>query len=186
MNKRWYDNYGISFKYHLREHYCFKCGTRLDVGEHRRIVKYNSPEAKYFFFRTLVGDCEFIHKAFYCARCREWIEFETQLGQEDVDIVIKKTLSHFRKRKRTIQITKYYELKNGEVAERSLKLEQVKNICLFIREGNTDIVYRIPIKRDKYYERHYYCTVKKRKLIRFIEDPRSRLDVTKKKLDPLD
>ena len=170
MNKVWYDNYGNPFKIYFRKHYCYKCGEVLGVLKHRRIVNPNSPEGKNFYIGMPgIGDFEIIHKAFYCQKCREWVEFETQVSLEDVDIVIKKTESYFRGRKKNIRITKYYELKNGTNVAQCLKLDLVKSICLLIACGDNCVTYKVPIMRREAEDRNYYCKIKKRKLIKFIK-----------------
>lgn len=172
MNKSWYDDYGNPFKIHFRKHHCYKCGSRLSICEHRRIVSRKSPESRHYFVgkaATMVGDCEFFHKVFFCKNCGEMIEFETQTSLEDVDIAIKKTVLYFRKRERVIQVSKYYVNANGVNETQFSRIEQVENLLLLIQEGNKCFTYRVPIKRRKKWARPYFFDVTKRKLIKFIK-----------------
>ena len=94
MNKHWY-NYGNTFKVKFRNHYCYKCGEKLTIVKHRKVVDQKSDEAKYYDFDAggdgaiMVGPCEFIHKVFFCPKCSQNIEFITQINQEDIEIIIK-------------------------------------------------------------------------------------------------
>ena len=102
-NKCWYID-GNVFKVKFRDHYCYKCGEKLMIVKHRKVVNQKSEEAKYYNFdaggdTTMVGPCEFIHKLFFCPKCSQNIEFITQINQEDIDIIIQKTVIYFKKKK---------------------------------------------------------------------------------------
>ena len=94
MNKQYY-SFGNPFKVKFREHFCYKCGTKLFIIKHSKVVNRKSEDAKYYDFSigvdggVMVGTCEFIHKVFYCSKCSEEIEFVTQINQEDIDILIR-------------------------------------------------------------------------------------------------
>lgn len=175
MNKLWY-NYGNTFKVIFRNHYCYKCGEKLKVVKHRKVVDQKSEEAKYYDFNAsgdgamMVGPCEFIHKVFFCPSCYKNIEFITQINQEDIEIIIKKVISYFMKRKREISITKSYETKLGELIEINLNLNDDIILCLHILEKNKKSkTYKIPIIRRKFWERPYYFDISKKELIDFIK-----------------
>lgn len=93
MNKQYY-SFGNPFKVKFREHYCYRCGSKLSIVKHHKVVSQKSDEAKYYDFSigvdggVMVGSCEFIHKVFYCPKCSQNIEFVTQINQEDIDILI--------------------------------------------------------------------------------------------------
>ena len=86
MNKQYY-SFGNPFKVKFREHFCYKCGTKLFIIKHSKVVNRKSEDAKYYDFSigvdggVMVGTCEFIHKVFYCSKCSEEIEFVTQINQ---------------------------------------------------------------------------------------------------------
>ena len=173
LNRAWY-SFGNPFKVKFREHYCYRCGTRLSIIEHRKIVSDTSDEAKYYYFSdatgdTTVGPCMFIHKVFYCPKCLRNIEFVTQLNQEDIAILIESVQKHFANKGRKITIKKCFESILDEM-EQDCKLEFVKNLCLVIEEeGKESLVYKIPRQRKKRWERPYYFKVNKKDLIRFIQ-----------------
>lgn len=179
MNKYWY-NLGNPFKVKHREHHCYKCGERLFIRKHYKVVSQKTEEAKYYDFNAggdgavMVGPCEFIHKVFYCKKCSEDIEFVTQLNQEDIDIIIDKVKKRFAKKGRTITIIKRFENQEGETNERISRIEQIKNVCLFIEEsGREPLIYKVPLSRKECWERPYYFKVTKRNLLKFIKNPSS-------------
>jgi len=53
MNKYWY-YYGNAFKVRFRNHNCYKCGGKLIIIKHRKVVDQKSDESKYYDFN--VGD----------------------------------------------------------------------------------------------------------------------------------
>ena len=172
-NKCWY-NYGNIFKVKLRNHYCYKCGEKLMVVKHQKVVDQKSEEAKYYSFdacgELMVGPCEFIHKVFFCPKCSQNIEFITQINQEDIEIIIKKVISYFKKRNREISISKSYETKLGKLIENDLSLNDDIILCLHISENNKESKkYEIPITRRGFWERPYYFNISKKKLINFIK-----------------
>ena len=78
---------GIKYSYnaslfwvHCKKHFCPKCGTKVELGYHKKIVNSRSYEAKYydFFdgFHFMVGDVKFITRCFYCPKCDFNISFE--------------------------------------------------------------------------------------------------------------
>lgn len=175
MNKCWYID-GNIFKVKLRNHYCLKCGNKLIVVKHRKVVDQESEEAKYYDFNTpvdggtMVGPCEFIHKVFFCPKCSQNIEFITQINQEDIEIIIKKVISYFEKRNRKIFISKSYETKLGEFIANNYSLNDDFILCLHISETNKKSkTYKIPITRREFWERPYYFNISKKKLIKFIK-----------------
>ena len=101
MNKQYY-SFGNPFKVKFREHYCYRCGSKLSIVKHHKVVSQKSDEAKYYDFSVgvdggvMVGPCEFIHKVFYCQKCSQNIEFVTQINQEDIDILIESSESKIR------------------------------------------------------------------------------------------
>ena len=175
MNKYWYSD-GNIFKVKFRNHYCYKCGEKLTIVKHRKVVDQKSEEAKYYDFDAggdgaiMVGPCEFIHKMFFCPECCENIEFVTQINQEDIDIVIQKVISFFKKRNREIFISKRYETNEGEHIENKLNFNDDIVLCLDIAENNKEVKkYKTPIKRTRFWERPYYFDLTKKGLISFIK-----------------
>mgnify|MGYP004685461513 FL=1 len=175
MNKYWY-NYGNTFKVKFREHFCYKCGEKLMIVKHRKVVDQKTEEAKYYDFDAggdgaiMIGSCEFMHKVFFCPKCSQNIEFITQINQEDIEIIIKKVISYFKKRNREIFISKSYETKLGRFIENNFNFNDDVILCLHISEKNKESkIYKIPILRRKFWERPYYFDISKKKLINFIE-----------------
>ena len=174
-NKRWYQ-YGNVFKVTFRNHQCRKCGEKLAIVKHRKIVDQKSEEAKYYDFDVgldimMIGPCEFVHKVFYCPKCLENIEFVTQINQEDVDIVIKNVINYFKKKDREIFISKNYETKSGDPIEQNVDLNDEVILCLMITENNREIKkYKIPVRRKGFWERPYYFDLRKKDLISFVEN----------------
>ena len=175
MNKHWY-NYGNIFKVKFRNHYCYRCGEKLMIVKHRKVVDQKSEEAKYYDFDAggdgaiMVGPCEFIHKVFFCPKCSQNIEFITQINQEDIEIIIQKVISYFKKRNRKIFISKSYETKLGELLGKNFSLSDDIILCLHISENNKESkIYKIPIVRRKFWERPYYFDISKKKLIDFMK-----------------
>lgn len=174
MNKQCY-SFGNPFKIKFREHYCYKCGTKLSIIKHHKVVDQKSDEAKYYDFSVgvdggvMIGSCEFIHNVFYCQKCSQNIEFVTQINQEDIDILIKHVQNHFDNKGRKVNIKKRFENIENKIEE-NCNIESVRNLCLFIEENGKDtLVYKIPICRKKNWERPYYFKTNKRDLIRFIQ-----------------
>ena len=175
MNKCWY-NYGNVIKVKFRNHYCYKCGEKLTVVKHKKVVDQKSEEAKYYDFDAggdatiMIGPCEFIHKVFYCHKCSLSIEFITQINQEDIELIIKKTIKYFNKKHRKICISKSYENKLGESLEKKLNLRDDIILCLRITESDKETkVYKTPIIKKGLWERPYYFNISKKKLINFIK-----------------
>lgn len=144
------------------------------VVKHQKVVDQKSEEAKYYSFdacgELMVGPCEFIHKVFFCPKCSQNIEFITQINQEDIEIIIKKVISYFKKRNREISISKSYETKLGKLIENDLSLNDDIILCLHISENNKESkTYEIPITRRGFWERPYYFNLSKKKLINFIK-----------------
>lgn len=174
MNKYWY-NYGNIFKVKFRDHFCYKCGEKLTIVKHRKVVDQKSEEAKYYDFDAggdgaiMVGPCEFIHKVFHCQKCSQNIEFVTQTNQEDIDAVIKSVQKYFYGKGRKINIKKCFENIDNEIVK-ECTIEAMSNLCLLIEEDGKDtLIYKIPIARKKYWERPHYFKVSKKDLIRFIQ-----------------
>ena len=49
MNKQYY-SFGNPFKVKFREHYCYRCGSKLSIVKHHKVVSQKSDEAKYYDF----------------------------------------------------------------------------------------------------------------------------------------
>jgi len=174
MNKQHY-SFGNPLKVKFRDHYCYKCGTKLSIVEHHKVVSQKSEEAKYYDFSigvdggVMVGSCEFIHNVFYCTKCSENIEFVTQINQEDIDIIINKVERFFNNKGKKIVISKQYEVEDGFIDKKNFKIDLVKNLCLIIEEDDkAALYYKIPISRKNIRERPYYFKLTKRQLISFI------------------
>ena len=174
MNKQYY-SFGNPFKVKFREHNCYKCGAKLFIVNHHKVVSQKSEEAKYYDFSVgvdggiMVGPCEFIHKVFYCPKCSENIEFVTQLNQEDIDILIDKVKTYYKDKGRKISITKTFDHQENAMKDTSLKIEQIQNLCLIIEEnGKESLIYQIPIRRKKNWERPCYFRVTKKQVLDFI------------------
>ena len=146
MNKYWY-NYGNTFKVKFREHFCYKCGEKLMIVKHRKVVDQKTEEAKYYDFDAggdgaiMIGSWEFIHKVFFSPKCSQNIEFITQINQEDIEIIIKKVISYFKKRNREIFISKSYETKLGRFIENNFNLNDDIILCLHISEKTKSLKY---------------------------------------------
>lgn len=173
MNKHYY-SFGNPFKVKFRKHYCYKCGSKLSIVKHHKIVNQKSEEAKYYDFSAgvdggiMIGPCDFIHKVFYCQKCHKNIEFVTQISLEDIDILRTKIIKYFYKNGRYINIKKYFENINNEVTE-ECSVELIKNLCFLIEENDKKpLLYKIPITRKEYWERPYYFKIKKKDLIDYI------------------
>ncbi len=175
MNKCWY-SYGNASKVKFRKHSCYRCGEKLIIVKHRKVISQKSEEAKYYDFSigvdggAMVGPCEFIHKVFYCPKCSRNIEFITQINLEDIDVIIKKVIRYFKIRNREIFISKSYETKLEEVKENNFNLNDDTVLCLHILENNKETrLFNIPIIRRKFWERPHYFDITKKKLINFIK-----------------
>lgn len=175
MNKQYY-SFGNPFKVKFRKHFCYRCGTKLSIIRHSKVVNRKSEEARYFDFSVgveggvMIGSCEFIHKVFFCSKCSENIEFITQINQEDIDIFIGKVQKIFKNKGREITIRKVFECEN-DILKENFKIEMVKELCLLIEEtGKESLVYKIPISRKENWERPYYFKVTKNDLIAFIKN----------------
>lgn len=174
MNKYWY-GMGDSIIVKVRgSHNCYKCGTQLKIFKHRKVVDPKSEEAEYYVVSGhmyMIGKTEFIHKAFFCPKCNEKIEFSTQLGMEDIDIIMTKVVKYFGKKGRNVSITKYFVTREEDLVRKIDDISQIKHLCLHIEEpGQPSITYVLPIKRSRIYEREYYFNLLKRKLIKYIKE----------------
>lgn len=175
MNKQYYI-FGNPFKVKFREHNCYKCGTKLSIVKHHKVVSQKSEEAKYYDFSigadggVMVGSCEFIHKVFYCPKCSKNIEFVTQINQEDIDILIEKVKGYFRSKGRKVLIKKSFENQENVIEDSITEIELIQNLCLIIEEDEKEtLIYKIPMSRKKNWERPYYFKVTKKQLIDFIK-----------------
>ena len=171
-----YYSFGNTNKVKFRDHYCYKCDAELIILKNSKMVNPKSEEAKYYEFYSgplggrMVGACEFIHNVFFCPKCKEDIEFVTQLNQEDIDIIIDKVQRYFNRRGRKISIYKRFEVENGILEEVCRHIDQVKNLCFLIEEkGKETFIYKVQISRKQCWERPYYFDVTKRELINFIK-----------------
>lgn len=175
MNKVYY-SFGNPFKVKFRRHYCYNCGTKLLIVKHHKIVSQKSPEAKYYSFDggsddgVMVGPCLFIHKVFYCPKCLENIEFDTQISLEDIDNMVKALECYFQKKAMPIAIKKSYERQDGIMERRLSQIKQVKNLSLSIEKNSNEVLnYKMPISRKKIWERPYYFKKSKYKLKKFLK-----------------
>lgn len=158
MNKCYYEfGIGNPFRAKRREHYCYKCGTKLYTFKHHKVVSQKSEEAKYYDFSyglddgVRIGPCDFVHKVFFCIKCSEDIEFVTQLNQEDIDIIIDKVKMYFSKKGRIIEISKSYENKDGSMQDKIANIELIANLCFIIEEnGREPLTYKVPLSRMEY------------------------------------
>ena len=178
MNKCRYASANF-IKANFRQHFCYRCGAKLKTTKHHKIVFKTSDEAKrYPFFMTTEGNefesCDFIHNVLVCKKCLQMIEFRTQLSFENIDIVISKVQSHFKKRNRAICILKDFYAKDGELLENIYSLSDDVYLQLTIKEASKeDIVYKIPVIRSQSWERPYHFIVSKKRLIKFILNPKT-------------
>lgn len=175
MNKYWYDS-GNVFKAKFRTHNCYKCGGKLVIAKHRKVVDQKSEEAKYYDFDAggdggiMVGSCEFIHKVFYCPTCLEQFEFVTQLSFEDIDIFMKKLKHKFSKKAIDLEMKKSYELKTGTRLDKVDRIEDVQNLYLTgYDDGKELFIYKIPMGRKSSWERPYFFKIAEKKLIKSID-----------------
>lgn len=176
MNKHWY-SYGNTFKARFKNHNCYKCGTKLEIVLHSKIVDQKSTEAKYYDFDAgmdggiMVGPCEFIHKVFYCPKCCENIEFITQINQEDIDKLIKKVKKRCLNNGRKITVSKHFETKDGLISKEMPKFEHIKNLCLVFEESEKETLnFKVPPSQKKHWERPYYFPIRKKQLVDVLED----------------
>ncbi len=183
MNKQHY-SFGNPLKVKFRDHYCYKCGTKLSIVEHHKVVNQKSEEAKYYDFSigvdggVMVGSCEFIHKVFFCTKCSENIEFVTQINQEDIDIIINKVERYFNNKGKKIVISKHYEIKDGVFENKISKIDLVKSLCLIIEENDKATSYNeIPVSKKSSWERPYYFKLTKKQLIKFIRRNSDKMDI---------
>lgn len=175
MNKQYY-SFGNVFKVKYRKHVCYRCGTELSIIKHYKIVSSKSAEAKYYDFSIgmdggyMIGSCEFIHNVFYCPNCLEEIEYVTQINQEDIDLLIKNVEKYYSKKGRSILIRKSFENLDNVITDTVPPIEQVCYCCLTIEEmGKNTLVYKIPIRRKKQWERPCYFKVKKKDIVNFVK-----------------
>ena len=117
------------------------------IIKHRKVVDQKSEEAKYYDFDAggdgaiMIGSCLFMHKVFFCPKCSQNIEFITQINQEDIEIIIKKVISYFKKRNREIFISKSYETKLGRFIENNFNFNDDIILCLHISEKTKSLKY---------------------------------------------
>ena len=175
MNKHRYF-FGNPFKIKRRQHKCYKCQNPLSISEHRTIVHSKSPEAKYYDFSigidggNLIGECEFIHKVFFCHECNEYIEFITQTSFEDLDIFIEKIKTFVANKGRQVSIKRGFETIDGVITDRIESLDNIRNLCLLINiPGKELLVLKEPMRKKKIWERPFYFKVSKRKIIKSIK-----------------
>lgn len=169
-----YYQFGNPIKAKLRKHFCYKCGTKLEIVKHRRVVSQKSEIAKYYHFALvgdhMIGDCLFIHNVFYCPHCKKNIEFITQLSLEDVDIIIDKVIKKYRSKNIEITIKKQFETKFSGVIEKTNDLEDVENLQLMIfANGKRLVTLLIPKLRMKKWERPYHFKISKRQIVKAIK-----------------
>lgn len=95
-NATHYYQFGNPLKVKFRKHNCFFCNNPLKINKHKKVVNSKSEEAKYYDFTigetSFTGNCQFIHKIFYCSKCNKEIEFLTQISFENHKKNIKKLL----------------------------------------------------------------------------------------------
>lgn len=175
MNKRWY-SFGNPFKVKFRTHRCYKCGAKLSVVKHRKVVAPQSEEAKYYDFNIgatggiMVGSCEFIHKVFHCPECSENIEFVTQISLEDVDIAVEKIKKYFGKRGRDLSISKSFRMKDKTTLDSCQNIEDVESLILSVTEkGKDDFIYKVPLCRKIVWERPYYFDISAGEIIKILK-----------------
>ena len=77
------------FYLHLKKHFCYNCGNKLELRYNSKIVNSKSPEAKNYNFSIgdtfLIGDVEFRTRYFYCTNCH-------------LDISVKEMKKHEKKK----------------------------------------------------------------------------------------
>ncbi len=172
MNKKYY-NFGNPFKVKFREHYCYMCKSCLCIIKHSKIISKKSAEAKYYDFSAgdveMMGDCEFIHKVFYCSNCECEIEFVTQISFEDVDIILNKIKNKLEANGKNYYIIKSYTNDKDEEIGNPNNVNHLKNMIINIYSENKKIgQYNIPILEKGSWERPYYFRLKKRELLKYI------------------
>ena len=168
--------FGNPFKIKHREHKCYKCQNSLSIFEHSTIVHSKSPEAKYYDFSisidggNLIGECEFIHKVFFCHECNEYIEFITQTSFEDLDIFIEKIKTLVANKGNQVSIKRGFETIDGVITEQIESLDNIRNLCLLIsKTGKEPLILKEPMRKKRKWERPYYFKCSKRKIIDAIE-----------------
>ena len=137
MKSTKYYQFGNPLKIAFRKHSCMYCGNSLDKRKHNRIVNSKSSEARYFDFtygetNTISGDCNFIHKVFYCSKCGKEIEFVTQLSYEDNEKWIKKAYSELLKYFKAEQIGKVWIDNNGNPWSSALSMGEFQRFLFVI------------------------------------------------------
>jgi len=164
-SKIWYSS-GNIFKVKFRKHYCFKCGEELNTKKHSKVVHSKSDEAKYYDFTygetSVRGNCEFIHKIFYCSNCSYDIEYLTQIGMEDYvqwekkafDLINRKVVKCFD---RQISLKKIWLDDENEEHIVRPDLEKISCYIVRISDLNVDIVCAKRYQ-SKYWERPYFLS----------------------------
>ncbi len=165
--------WGNPFKIKFRKHYCYKCGRRLIIVDHRQDENQPYNATPEYDFITPVTELthfnKFDHDVFYCPGCDEYTEFITQTSMEDIEIIAKKVIKYFKKRGRTINIQRCFETKEGKIVK-VCDLKDAKNMCLLIEEDERDsMLFPIPIIQLKELAKPYEFQLNKKDLIQFIE-----------------
>ena len=175
-NKVWYDFHG-SFREHFdlkfKKHYCIKCGSKLLKDKLKKTIHSDDSEAQFYSFPDghIKGYYDFIHKAFFCPKCYEVIEFNTQLSLEKIEYIIKESEKLLKKSKKNIIVKKYYETKNNKTVSKLIALESIENICLAFVKDNTEIaVYKAKLLRQNINHRPYYFDITKKSVLNFIKN----------------
>ena len=74
------------FYIHFKKHFCFKCGSKLELRYVCEVINSKSPEAKNYDFSLgdtfLVGDVEFRTGYFYCTNCKKGISIQEMKKRE--------------------------------------------------------------------------------------------------------
>jgi hypothetical protein len=84
--------------------------------------------------------------------------------------LIKKIQRHYDKKGQNIEINKYFEMRNGQLKNYIDKIENITNLCIFIKIDEAAVTYKVPISRKNVYERPYYFKLSKKEIIKFIDN----------------
>ena len=156
-----YYQFGNPIKFAFREHLCPYCGSHLEKQKHCKIVNSKSPEAKYYDFTigesSVPGNVKFIHKIFYCPKCKKEIEPVTQISYEDNEKWTKKNYNKLLQHFKPEQIRKIWVDNNNDTLNSMSDIENLQSLLFAVVIGEKE--FRIPCsitERKKYWERPIY------------------------------
>lgn len=169
-NAKHYYQFGNPLKIKFRNHNCFLCNHPLTIIKHKKVVDSKSEEARYYDFTigelSFTGKCEFIHKIFYCSKCKKELEFVTQLSFEDHNEFLKKML----KKLKHYQVIQEWIDVNGNSFEKIPNFDDVSCYRFsIIYKNKKTLLFENEVKRKKIWERPLYISYDKRNIKKIIK-----------------